>query len=879
MVKTRLGVAVTLGLFGLGIVADEPRYPPITGEGATLAPFAYLVDELDQRRRLQFLFPNPQTIFDGLNLGYVQTSTGNLTFQRRDLVVLDEVALIASRIHDSQATANTGFGPRWRFNLGENAVITDGLVKYVDWRGAIHTYVHRRGAVYEPAIPSPATIGSTFGLLDDLAVHRDAEGTIRQFRDHDGRGHYALVRQTSPNGTELRFHYEAARLVGVTVNQRDAIELQWSEDRIQRLTDRHGRQVIYRYDDMGRLIGVNDVAGQLWTYRYDADHRLIRGAYPDGQTYLEIAYNGIGQVVRSTGARDFSYRYEPGFTVVEEPDAHQHTLVHNKSGTTIEYESNQGIGWQITVDGKQRPTTVRRSSGSYSLTYSTDHNRLETLVHPGGTMQVEYDETGRFKRSHGEAPESTELQTVAYSNNGTISVRTAFGYFSYQTDERGNISKIDQDDRSYSLEYDGAMRLVQVTSGSQRMAFERDERERIAAVRFPSGSFSEYTYDALGNRNLAQFSTGNSMHITHDGRGNIVGVTDRTRTGEELTQTYVIDAGNRVREVQFPGPSTLRIDYDTAGRPRHIHADGRRVLATYNAHGTLLGLSANQSNWQPKTTIRPPTFVRPQSQIRHLIHSEQLWDTQPDYGYLQLHPRTLDMNLRQAAHVTNPNLELAQVTLNTIVPWFAEDSSRQFNRPSNAIFQPPEYESTNCCMACSWMSRCGQMCTTQYGTNQYTETCNCDGSGIASDPCARSNEKSVQIARQTLVNELQRTPLTNLEIAMRTDCPNVGTIAWQSKRAYCIKIRYKPDQTVYAAHTHPYHTEDDVKTKFCCVDRSGKEKCEMYRDREEIRSINVVNMGCSINDRIFKRNSGIPLLLKYMNVNDEYRPRAKTIDC
>lgn len=72
--------------------------------------YAYLLEELDQRRRLQFLLPNPQSIFDGLAIGYVQTSAGNLTFERRDLVVLGVETVVASRVYDSRFDSDMGFG-------------------------------------------------------------------------------------------------------------------------------------------------------------------------------------------------------------------------------------------------------------------------------------------------------------------------------------------------------------------------------------------------------------------------------------------------------------------------------------------------------------------------------------------------------------------------------------------------------------------------------------------------------------------------------------------------------------------------------------------------------------------------------------------------
>ena len=123
-IRSFYGVCACVGLYGLAIQGEEASYAP-PEESASLESYAYLVDELNHRRRLQFLFQNPQSIFDGLNIGFVQVATGNLTFQRRDLVVLGFGMLSANRVHDSRLSANAGFGPRWRLGLAETLTLRE----------------------------------------------------------------------------------------------------------------------------------------------------------------------------------------------------------------------------------------------------------------------------------------------------------------------------------------------------------------------------------------------------------------------------------------------------------------------------------------------------------------------------------------------------------------------------------------------------------------------------------------------------------------------------------------------------------------------------------------------------------------------------------
>ena len=70
--------------------------------GESLSFYADLVKETELRRRVNILYPNPQSIFDGLQVGYVGVRHGNLTFRRRDLVSGPGERAYFSRVYDSR---------------------------------------------------------------------------------------------------------------------------------------------------------------------------------------------------------------------------------------------------------------------------------------------------------------------------------------------------------------------------------------------------------------------------------------------------------------------------------------------------------------------------------------------------------------------------------------------------------------------------------------------------------------------------------------------------------------------------------------------------------------------------------------------------------
>ena len=122
------------------LTADSPSS---AASGEWLAKYADLVKETEFRRRVNVLYPNPQSIFDGLQVGFVGVRHGNMTFRRRDIVA-GELAHF-SRVYDSRIQQGRDFGPGRRFSLAEElAVVDDGLI-YTEGSGARYAFRLRRG--------------------------------------------------------------------------------------------------------------------------------------------------------------------------------------------------------------------------------------------------------------------------------------------------------------------------------------------------------------------------------------------------------------------------------------------------------------------------------------------------------------------------------------------------------------------------------------------------------------------------------------------------------------------------------------------------------------------------------------------------------------
>ena len=375
-------------------------YPtPEPVEAESLDYFAYLLDELDYRRRLQFLFPNPQTIFDGVAIGYVQSSSGNLTFERRDLVVLGSETVVASRIYDSKNNSNSGFGPGWRLNLNETVEVIGNAVIFTEGSGARHTFNLQGSGRYAPSLVTPALQDATLNLIGAGAVLNRQDGTASHFRRVDDSSTYVLVRKTSTDRRSLTFEYDGTHLTGVSIAGNSILNVEWFDERISSMSDLYGRKVTYTYDALGRLSTTTDVGHQSWTYEYDPLGRMVAAAHPDGHIYLEVEYDHTGKVARSSSARDFVFHYFDNETTVKEPTGNQHIFKKSDSGITVGYRNEHGLNWELVLDESNRPLELSKNDEEYRFEY-TDL-RLTTLDHAGGLQRFHYDNEGRFTHTSG----------------------------------------------------------------------------------------------------------------------------------------------------------------------------------------------------------------------------------------------------------------------------------------------------------------------------------------------------------------------------------------------------------------------------------------------------------------------------------------------
>ena len=481
-------------------------------------------------------FPNPQSPFDGLRVGFVNTSSGNLTFLRRDIVTRAQGPVVFARAYDSRIAADADFGPGWRLSLAEELLVDGDAATYIDESGARHAFAWTGTArAASPPTPRHAATTLDFADVDGIRVAVLEDGaTVRTFEQADAAGARHVVGLVRTPARELVFDYDGGRLRTVSHDGETLFDIERDRDgRIAAVRDDHGRSVRYAYDADGRLETVRDIAGSDWHYRYRDDGLLGGAVEPEGRTYLAADYDAAGRVVRAfADGRLHDYAYAPGGTTVAEAAGEVHTLTRNAAGATTALSSTTGVSWSLTLDGANRVSTLTLPARTIGYAYG-GHGKVATMTvadSVSGTTRVhsyDYDAQGRLTAVAGGGADAI----VTYAA-GTVRIDGGGEVFTYEVDDRGRVASVRRGaDPEIRVARDGAGDIVEISNGYRSVRFGRDALGRIVDVTFADGRSARYFYDDLGSRVLAERGDGGSVAYEYDGAGNTTGVEQTRRDG------------------------------------------------------------------------------------------------------------------------------------------------------------------------------------------------------------------------------------------------------------------------------------------------------------------------------------------------------------
>ncbi|MFE9751445.1 DNRLRE domain-containing protein [Saccharothrix saharensis] len=415
----------------------------------------------------------------------------------------------------------------------------------------------------------------------DIAGRRTTESTrlgtswlVTKY-GYDQRGLITSV--TSPRGNETgadpaayttSFSYDAAsRLVGVQ-QPPVAVESGGGDPVVTRPESRTG------YNAYGQVTANRDANGNVTRFEVDRLGRVVRTHSPTytppGQTTPitgtgEVAYDAVGNVVRTTDARGAvsTFRYDQLDRLVER-----------------------------TVPKADAPT---ESAGSWLYTYTRTGELLSTDDPSGGRSEATYDGFGRrITSSLLERHPSTTLTTdYAYDDAGRLIKATSPGR-NAQTWEHDAVGQVVRSTTAAGVTtqygYDMTDRLVRVSDALGRTSRSGyDNAGRLTSTRQlgASGTLigrSTFAYDADGNPTTSTDPFNRQTTYTHDALGRLVRQVEPVADGQTITTGF---------------------GYDAAGHTTRF-TDGRGNKTVY----TVNSLGLNESVVEPATAAHPDAADR-----------------------------------------------------------------------------------------------------------------------------------------------------------------------------------------------------------------------------------------------------------------------------
>ncbi len=434
-------------------------------------------------------------------------------------------------------------------------------------------------------LPGGATRAFTYNPYGRVTAERDELGRITRYEYADNL--HLVSRRINPDGSQLRYRYDNARLLLTDIENERGEHYQldyYSNGLIQQETGFDGRRTAYEYDLNGKLLKkteFGDDGSELVTeYQRDASGRLLVKTLADGEE-IHYSYDALGRLVNvDDGHWPLAYEYDVQDRLITE---------HQGWGTTrYEYDSVGQLNHCRLPDGST--LDYRHLSGGRLSSIDLNGSRLTTHQFDAGReqqrqqgvllSQYQYDEQGRL-----------QAHTVGQQNRNLFQRRYAY-------DANGNLAGIDDSRKgNRSYHYDPLDRLVSVRGATPETFAHDPAGNLLGQSDLPTANLA----NVKGNRLLMQ----GDRHYDYDAYGNLS--RERRGTGQQLVTEYRYDCQHRLIGVSLPGGSTASYKYD---------AFGRRIGKTVDGHTTEFlwqgeRLIAESAENRYRTYIYEPGSFRP----------------------------------------------------------------------------------------------------------------------------------------------------------------------------------------------------------------------------------------------------------------------------
>jgi YD repeat-containing protein len=724
MSRKLLRIVATLVLILVANLAIAQHHS--SSANSELDQYVEQVSELSSRARANVYFANPQSMFRGVQVNFVNVGTGNLTFLRRDLVASGRIPLVFARVYDSSGKGSIDFGPGWTLSAAESIILTDSKAHLLTENGSIIDFVKLDEASFglEKDYPSDYL---DLRLVDATTLQANLlTGFTKQFQLIGDA--FRLVKVTDRNGNEVRLSYSKGLLNKIENANHSISILRNARGRILSAQDDQDRKIQFAFDAQGRLVEVDDLGGNAWTYSYNDDGKLKAAKDPLQRLNFSVFFDDNARVRRLQlpfGIIQFNY----------DDAAHSTTVLDRKSLVSRFFQNVDGI-----------TTRVVNPLGEETAIVLDDSRDVLSLSRNGSVLErMEYDQQHRITARHSTLESGTVDRTYSYdpSTGQLASIHASTGQdqiFAY--DAGGNLTSASLVDGVHKYGYSGIGDLASFSTPATTLALSSDADGLIAglteaknantimkykaggeldSVIFSDGKSAKYEFQPSGLRANLTYKDKRRVEYTYDPAGNLTSTKVFDAKGKQiagqvltldesyqLTQQatfdrkivkFAYDKNGNLTEIR-EGESLTRFEYDSLNRlVAVVTPDGQRLTYEYKSgehslveeyqHAKAFMLDRRDTG----LTFGAPAEILSSRPLTGLLGTLRFSES---LGTFQLANSNGDEIVTPEQAVEQPLEKLNIIADGTQL----QNRQAIFNRPFNPMFIPAEYATINCCPMC-----------------------------------------------------------------------------------------------------------------------------------------------------------------------------------
>lgn len=589
----------------------------------------------------------------------------------------------------SQPPAPAGmFGQGWWSTYEERLTWpSDGVIFF--WRGDGRYWCFGQGS-------SPGSYTLISPPDERASLQYSPTGYVYTLTLHDGSS---------------RLFSTSGYLLSITDRNGNQSTITYNGSNIATVTDPAGRVLTFNYANPvvpNQVSSIQDAAGVIATYTYDANSNLTQVTYADGSS-LAMGYDGSNQLTsvtdgsgrlleahtydssrrgltstKANGVDDISLQYGGGHTYLYNSksnllayywgDIAGRVLITSVSGVGCDSCGLQGT-WTFQYDSFGNRSSSKDALGRITnYTYDANANMLSKSIQLSSSQTLTWSYT---YNQFGEVLTSTDplanVTTNAYDPNGNLLSTTtpspdgvlpgSTTRFTY--DSTGNLlTTTDPLNNKTTMSFTPAGLLASVTDAQDNTtAFSYDFRGNRLTTTDAANNVTSYTYDLGSHLTTITYPDSTTAGFTYDSRGRRTSATDQN--GE--TTTYGYDDADRLTGVTDAANHLTQYAYDTENN----------LASITDALNRVTSFSYDQNNRLSKTTF-PSTSTETYSydSVGNLLSKTDRKSQEIQYTYDALNRLTQKSYPGGAAvnYTYDSNTRLTQVSDSTGTYGFTFDN-------------------------------------------------------------------------------------------------------------------------------------------------------------------------------------------------------------